>query len=161
MTSTAYVQVYTKTLYPKEIVSNTLIGLLIRNHKFRTGSKTFINPVKIFNVFLQVKINTFLRKPWRDIFTYYLSLITYYLLLITYYLLLITYYLPLITYYLLLITYHIIYHPYNGGKLQIYIPCNSRSCSSSSSSSCSSSIFVVDVAVFAVIVVVVVVVVYV
>ena len=25
-----------------------------------------------------------LRKPWRDIFTYYLSLITYYLLLITY-----------------------------------------------------------------------------
>ena len=44
-----------------------------------------------------------LRKPWRDIFTYYLSLITYYLLLITYYLLLITYYLSLITYYLLLI----------------------------------------------------------
>ena len=82
-------------------------------------------------------------------------LITYYLLLITYHLLLITYYLLLITYYLLLITYHIIYHPYNGGKLQIYIPCNSRSCSSS----CSSSIFVVDVAVFAVIVVVVVVVV--
>ena len=70
-------------------------------------------------------------------------LITYYLLLITYHLLLITYYLLLITYYLLLITYHIIYHPYNGGKLQIYIPCNSRSCSSS----CSSSIFVVDVAV--------------
>ena len=44
----------------KEIVSNTLIGLLIRNHKFRTGSETFINPVKLFNVFLQVKINTFL-----------------------------------------------------------------------------------------------------
>ena len=44
-----------------------------------------------------------LRKPWRDIFTYYLSLITYYLLLITYNLLLITYYLSLITYYLLLI----------------------------------------------------------
>ena len=39
---------------------------------------------------------------WRDIFTYYLSLITYYLLLITYHLLLITYYLSLITYYLLL-----------------------------------------------------------
>ena len=77
-----------------------------------------------------------LRKPWRDIFTYYLLLTTYYLSLITYYLL-------LITYYLLLITYHIIYHPYNGGKLQIYIPCNSRSFSSSSSS-CSSSIFVVD-----------------
>ena len=45
----------------------------------------------------------FFRKPWRDIFTYYLSLITYYLLLITYYLLLITYYLSLIAYYLLLI----------------------------------------------------------
>ena len=45
----------------------------------------------------------FLRKPWRDILTYYLSLITYYLLLITYNLLLITYYLSLITYYLLLI----------------------------------------------------------
>ena len=60
MTSTAYVQVHTKTLYMKEIVSNTLIGLLIRNHKFRTGSETFINPVKLFNVFLQVKINTFL-----------------------------------------------------------------------------------------------------
>ena len=44
----------------KEIVSNTLIGLLIRNHKFRTRSETFINPVKLFNVFLQVKINTFL-----------------------------------------------------------------------------------------------------
>ena len=44
----------------KEIVSNTLIGLLIRNHKLRTGSETFINPVKLFNVFLQVKINTFL-----------------------------------------------------------------------------------------------------
>ena len=36
------------------------------------------------------------RKPWRDIFTYYLLLITYYLLLITYYLSLITYYLLLI-----------------------------------------------------------------
>ena len=46
---------------------------------------------------------TQLKIPWRDIFTYYLSLITYYLLLITYYLLLITYYLSLITYYLLLI----------------------------------------------------------
>ena len=44
----------------KEIVSNTLIGLLIRNHKFGTGSETFINPVKLLNVFLQVKINTFL-----------------------------------------------------------------------------------------------------
>ena len=44
----------------KEIVSNTLIGLLIRNHKFRTRSETFMNPVKLFNVFLQVKINTFL-----------------------------------------------------------------------------------------------------
>ena len=44
----------------KEIVSNTLIGLLISNHKLRTGSETFINPVKLFNVFLQVKINTFL-----------------------------------------------------------------------------------------------------
>ena len=44
----------------KEIVSYTLIGLLIRNHKFRTGSETFINHVKLFNVFLQVKINTFL-----------------------------------------------------------------------------------------------------
>ena len=43
------------------------------------------------------------RKPWRDIFTYYLLLTTYYLSLITYYLLLITYYLLLITYYLLLI----------------------------------------------------------
>ena len=45
----------------------------------------------------------YVRKPWRDIFTYYLLLITYYLLLITYHLLLITYYLSLITYYLLLI----------------------------------------------------------
>ena len=53
MTSTAY-------YIMKEIVSNTLIGLLIRNHKLRTGSETFINPVKLFNVFLQVKINTFL-----------------------------------------------------------------------------------------------------
>ena len=44
----------------KEIVSNTLIGLLIRNHKFRTGSETFMNPVKLLNVYLQVKINTFL-----------------------------------------------------------------------------------------------------
>ena len=44
----------------KEIVSNTLIGLLIRDHKFRTRSETFMNPVKLFNVFLQVKINTFL-----------------------------------------------------------------------------------------------------
>ena len=59
----------------------------------------------------------FLRKPWRDILTYYLSLITNYLLLITYYLLLTTYYLLLITYYLSLIIYHIIYHPYNDGKL--------------------------------------------
>ena len=44
----------------KEIVSNTLIELLIRDHKFRTRSETFMNPVKLFNVFLQVKINTFL-----------------------------------------------------------------------------------------------------
>ena len=56
-----------------------------------------------------------LRKPWRDIFTYYLSLITYYLLLITYYLL-------LITFYLLLIIYHIIYHPYNGGNPHCTFP---------------------------------------
>ena len=61
-----------------------------------------------------------LRKPWRDICTYYLSLITYYLSLITYYLL-------LITYYLLLITYHI----------------SSSSSSSCSSSSSSSSVVVV------------------
>ena len=40
--------------------------------------------------------NCFIRKPWRDIFTYYLLLTTYYLSLITYYLLLITYYLLLI-----------------------------------------------------------------
>ena len=60
MTSTAYVQVLTKKYIMEEIVSNTLIGLLIRNHKFRTGSGIFINPVKLFNVFLQVKINTFL-----------------------------------------------------------------------------------------------------
>ena len=59
MTSTAYVQVHTKHYIMKEIVSNTLIGLLIRNHKLTTGSETFINPVKLFNVFLQVKINTF------------------------------------------------------------------------------------------------------
>ena len=59
MTSTAYVQVHTNNYITKEIVSNTLIGLLIRNHKFRTGFETFINPVKLFNVFLQVKINTF------------------------------------------------------------------------------------------------------
>ena len=44
------------------------------------------------------------RKPWRDIFIYYLLLITYYLSLITYYLLLITYHLLLTTYHLLLIT---------------------------------------------------------
>ena len=60
MTSTAYVQVHKKHYITKEIVSNTLIGLLIRNHKFRTGSETFINPVRLFNVFLQVKINNFL-----------------------------------------------------------------------------------------------------
>ena len=67
---------------------------------------------------------TFVRKPWRDILTYYLSLNTYYLLLITYYLLLITYYLLLTTYHLLLIliTYHIIYHPYNDGKLHCTFP---------------------------------------
>ena len=51
----------------------------------------------------QIHIDRHIRKPWRDILTYYLSLITYYLLVITYYLLLITYYLSLITYYLLLI----------------------------------------------------------
>ena len=45
----------------------------------------------------------FIRKPWRDILTYYLSLITYYLLVITYYLLLTTYHLLLTTYYL---SYH-------------------------------------------------------
>ena len=60
MTSIAYVQVHTKHYILKEIVSNTLIELFIRNHKFRTGSETFINPVKLFIVFLQVKINTFL-----------------------------------------------------------------------------------------------------
>ena len=68
---------------------------------------------------LSISAIVYVRKPWRDIFTYYLSLtealeghfylllITYYLLLITYHLLVITYYLLLITYYLLLITYHI------------------------------------------------------
>ena len=59
MTSTAYVQVHSKIIM-KEILTNTLIGLLTRNHKVRTGSETFINPVKVFDVFLQVKINTFL-----------------------------------------------------------------------------------------------------
>ena len=53
-----------------------------------------------FLIYLHVRI---IRKPWRGILTYYLSLNTYYLLLITYNLLLITYYLSLITYYLLLI----------------------------------------------------------
>ena len=62
-----------------------------------------------------MKMRYLIRKPWRDIFTYYLSLNTYYLLLITYHLL-------LITYYLLLITYHIIYHPYNGGKPHCTFP---------------------------------------
>ena len=61
MTSTAYAQLSAhKNYIMEEIVSNTLIGLLIRNHKFRTRSGIFINPVKLFNVFLQVKINTFL-----------------------------------------------------------------------------------------------------
>ena len=55
----------------------------------------------------------FVRKPWRDIFTYYLSLITYYLLLITYYL-------SLNTYYLLLIISYI--NPWNGGKLNCTFP---------------------------------------
>ena len=54
-----------------------------------------------------------LRKPWRDIFTYYLSVITYYLLLITYYL-------SLITYYLLLIISYI--NPWNGEKLNCTFP---------------------------------------
>ena len=57
----------------------------------------------VFSWLFVICLYLFLRKPWRDIFTYYLSLITYYLLLITYNLLLITYYLSLITYYLLLI----------------------------------------------------------
>ena len=57
----------------------------------------------------------YIRKPWRDIFTYYLSIIIYYLLLTTYHLL-------LTTYYLLLITFHIIYHPYNDGKLHCTFP---------------------------------------
>ena len=55
MASTAYVQAHSKNIM-KEIVTNALIGLLIRNHKFRTGSET----VMVFDVFLQVKINTFL-----------------------------------------------------------------------------------------------------
>ena len=67
--------------------------------------KRVINGVTMHNGIANIK--PIVRKPWRDIFTYYLSLITYYLLLITYNLLLITYYLLLITYYLLLITYHI------------------------------------------------------
>ena len=54
----------------KEIVSNTLIGLLIRNHKFGTGSETFINPLKLLNVFLQVKINTFLPIHEKKIFCF-------------------------------------------------------------------------------------------
>ena len=58
--------------------------------------------------FQYLEVALCIRKPWRDIFTYYLSLISYYLLLITYY--------------LLLITYHIIYHPYNGGKLHRTFP---------------------------------------
>ena len=49
----------TQKIIMKEIVTNTLFGLLIRNHKLRTGSESFINPVKVFKVFLQVKINTF------------------------------------------------------------------------------------------------------
>ena len=49
-------------------------------------------------------LNTSIRKPWRDIFTYYLLLTTYYLSLITYYLLLTTYHLLLTTYYL---SYHL------------------------------------------------------
>ena len=53
--------------------------------------------------FPHLSTKVYVRKPWRDIFTYYLLLTTYYLSLITYYLLLITYYLLLITYYLLLI----------------------------------------------------------
>ena len=59
MTSTAYVQVHSKIIM-KKIATKTLIGLLIRYHKFRTGSETFINPVKVFDAFLPVKINTFL-----------------------------------------------------------------------------------------------------
>ena len=50
----------TQKIIMKEIATNTLIGLLIRYHKFTTGSETFINPAKVFDVFLQVKINTFL-----------------------------------------------------------------------------------------------------
>ena len=50
----------TQKIHMKELVTNTLIGLLIRYHKFRTGSDTFINPVKVFEVFLQVKINSLL-----------------------------------------------------------------------------------------------------
>ena len=69
MTSNAYVQVHTKTLC-HERNSNTLIELLIRNHKLRTGSETFMNPVKLFNVFLQVKINTFLPIHEKNIFCF-------------------------------------------------------------------------------------------
>ena len=73
----------------KEIVSNTLIGLLIRDHKFRTRSETFMNPVKLFNVFLQVKINTFLTihekkdfllSPFHELYSFFvfsLSLIVF------------------------------------------------------------------------------------
>ena len=50
----------TQKILMKEIVTNTLIRLLIKNHKFRIGSETSINPVKVFEIFLQVKIKTFL-----------------------------------------------------------------------------------------------------
>ena len=69
MTSPAYVQVHSKNIM-KEIATNTLIGLLLRYHKFRTGSETFINPVKVFDVFLQVKINPLRLSPIHEkIFT--------------------------------------------------------------------------------------------
>ena len=67
----------------KEIVSNTLIGLLIRNHKFRTRSETFINPVKLFNVFLQVKIKNLSpnsRKKNLIFMGFFLSLIVFFIL---------------------------------------------------------------------------------
>ena len=70
-------------------------------------------PTTVFDEMIQYSTHTILRKPWRDIFTYYLSLITYYLLLITYYL-------SLITYYLLLIISYI--NPYNSGKLHCTFP---------------------------------------
>ena len=89
--------------------SSTSNGILMKPRMHHHTSYIGLLSIRFIKFF---PLLAYLRKPWRDIFTYYLSLITYYLLLITYHLSLITYYLLLITYYLLLTTYHLLLTTY-------------------------------------------------